>query len=236
MSKFICLDFDGVICNSINECLLVGYNAYFDKNITDLNSIPKKLRDFFYDYRYFVRPAKGFYVLFKAFELGIKDLDINSFEKLKDDFAKEVELFEGKFYNKREILKLDFHNWIGLNKIYENSRNFLENSKTQFFIITNKDKKSVKDILGFYGYDLKVRDIYSKDLSNDKNILFDLFMQDYDVDLKRNDVIFIDDSLENLRHIKYCKKELKVYFASWGYDKTSCNNIDKIENLNFLIG
>ena len=32
MTKIVALDFDGVICDSIDECLLVSYNAFQEKS------------------------------------------------------------------------------------------------------------------------------------------------------------------------------------------------------------
>ncbi len=71
MSKILCLDFDGVLCDSIDECLLTSYNAYFEKYFDKIEKINQKFKNYFYEYRYFVRPAGEYLIIYKAFEENI---------------------------------------------------------------------------------------------------------------------------------------------------------------------
>ena len=52
MRKLIALDFDGVICDSMDECMLVSYYAYFnklqDKRI-DFSDITENFKDDIYN-------------------------------------------------------------------------------------------------------------------------------------------------------------------------------------------
>ena len=69
MNKIIALDFDGVICDSIDECLLVSYFAFnnissIDKiNFSDINY---NLISSFRKYRFIVGPAKDFFFFMSA--------------------------------------------------------------------------------------------------------------------------------------------------------------------------
>lgn len=47
MKRILCLDFDGVLCNSIKECALVAYNAYHETNEANFDNIPRSFSDFF---------------------------------------------------------------------------------------------------------------------------------------------------------------------------------------------
>ena len=51
------LDFDGVICDSIDECMLTTYNSFNDTNKINISDVPSHFRKYFYEYRYHVRPA-----------------------------------------------------------------------------------------------------------------------------------------------------------------------------------
>ena len=79
MSKVFIFDFDGVICNSIEECLIISYNAYLNNNDFFLPHSINKRNDFI-KYRYLVGPAKYFYCLWYLI------LDKNSNNNLKERY------------------------------------------------------------------------------------------------------------------------------------------------------
>mgnify|MGYP000483544164 CR=1 FL=1 len=45
------LDFDGVLCNSLDECLIVSYNTYYKMDNNTIDTIPMNHRDYFYENR-----------------------------------------------------------------------------------------------------------------------------------------------------------------------------------------
>ena len=61
------LDFDGVLCDSVDECMLVSYNSFNDTNIIKISDISLNFRTYFYENRYHVRPAKEYFLLCKAY-------------------------------------------------------------------------------------------------------------------------------------------------------------------------
>ena len=125
MRKLIALDFDGVICNSINECMLVSYNAYFnrpqDKGI-DYSEISSQLQNRFKKYRYLVGPAQDFYFLWKSLfseNTSSKEI-VKTYYQLKIDEAGMESSFVERFYYFRTKLKENhFRQWIILNPIYK---------------------------------------------------------------------------------------------------------------------
>jgi len=36
-------DFDGVICNSIDECMLTSYNAFYNEELININDVPYQI-------------------------------------------------------------------------------------------------------------------------------------------------------------------------------------------------
>lgn len=72
------LDFDGVICDSIDECMLTSYNSFNDTNIINICEIPTQYKKYFYEYRFYVRPAKEYFLLCKAYSDNI-DLTMSIF-------------------------------------------------------------------------------------------------------------------------------------------------------------
>ena len=103
MSKIIALDFDGVICDSIDECLLVSYHAFHGKSKIDkidFSDIQEDLVNDFKKNRYIVGPAKDFYFLWKSiieYRKSSKEV-INTFVKLKKLEANHELPYAKRFY------------------------------------------------------------------------------------------------------------------------------------------
>lgn len=71
--KYLALDFDGVIVDSINECLATALNAYTrfcgkDQFCTDLRLVPEGLADAFRSMRPLIRRGEDYVFLIQAFE------------------------------------------------------------------------------------------------------------------------------------------------------------------------
>ena len=227
-----CLDFDGVLCNSIDECLVTGYNAYFRKEINTPLQVHRDFRDYFYKYRYFVRPAGEYYVLFHAYEAGI-ELDKQSFDRLKGAMAPELDAYSNNFYECRYLLKKkDINHWLSLHKIYSQCKKFLNESNTSFYIITNKDLDSVKKLASYHGFSDKIIKIYSKEISLEKKKLFERLFEEYYIDPLIHQISFVDDNEDNLEEVQ--DLSLNLYHAFWGYCVGS-KKFSAIRNLSELI-
>src|SRR3989304_782079 len=96
MGNLLLWDFDGVIVDSIDECLLTSYNAYLQYQrisngfIEKLEDIPKYNREEFYRTRKYVRPAGEFFVLYRAISDNIKIESYVIFRKLLEDNSKDI--------------------------------------------------------------------------------------------------------------------------------------------------
>ena len=80
----LALDFDGVICNSIDECLITSYNAFYKMEINNISDIPDDIKSFFYTYRYYVRPAREYYLIHKAFHEKSTNFNLQRFYQLQN--------------------------------------------------------------------------------------------------------------------------------------------------------
>jgi len=103
MSNLLLWDFDGVIIDSIDECLLTSYNAYLQYQgisngfIETLEDIPKYYREEFYRARKYVRPAGEFFVLYKAVSDNIKIDSYGIFRKLLENNSGVITDFQKLF-------------------------------------------------------------------------------------------------------------------------------------------
>ena len=215
------LDFDGVICDSIDECMLVSYNSFNDTNFININDIPSHFRSYFYKYRYHVRPPKEYFLLCKAFIDNI-DLSISKFEEFRKLYEYEMINFEIIFFQKRSELKKNIVLWLSYHKIYEHFDQFISNITNGIYILTNKDYDSVKILAENFGFINKVEDILSREISSNKAILFEYFFKKHKLLLNSKRIVFVDDNEFHLASVR--KFSIEPYFASWGYAKVQKYN------------
>ena len=237
MNRIICLDFDGVLCDSIDECLLVTYNAYNNLSAKKLEDVDAELATFFYKYRYFVRPAGEYYILMKAFESQIDELNEQVFNSLRRSHKAEIRNFQESFFDARNVLKKNDAFWLSLHKLYNNAAGFLELCENNIYIVTNKDCDSIEKISKSYGYYNKIKGIYSKEISTDKKVLIKTLLESHHIDLDRNELIFVDDNIDNLKDIQTLKDvKVRAYLATWGYTNNAQDEtLESIDDLRQLL-
>tara|TARA_Y100001980_G_C14537540_1_gene314538 strand:- start:8 stop:703 length:696 start_codon:yes stop_codon:yes gene_type:complete len=223
MTKYIALDFDGVICNSINECMLVSFCSFFDINITNdsFSNISNDQKNKFSRYRYLVGPAFEYNSLWEAIENSkSNDSIISYFTGINP--SKEIAVKnQKKFYKNRTDFKIkDFTNWSRLNPFYGEIHKALIAKKDlrNIFIVTSKDYQSVVELLKYNKIPINKKQIYSYEKSLDKKILFEELLDEHKID--KNDIIFIDDKLSHLENVTTFG--IKSFLALWGYISPSC--------------
>ncbi len=233
MNPVYCLDFDGVLCDSADECVVVGYNAYYGREIEYPEQIAENLRSFFYRNRRLVRPAGEFYLLFEAYEGKTGDLTESRFLELKNSSLQAISSFTKSFYVCRSRLKSNIEHWLGLHKIYPQAANFLKGDSPPFYVVTNKDKDSIEKIARRSGFLHRVEAIYSREVSLKKRELFKNLFADSGNDPASRRVLYVDDSEGNLDDLRGLFLEL--YLASWGYSgKTESSGFKVIHSLDEL--
>jgi len=222
-------DFDGVLCDSINECMLTSYNAYKNTQLLYIDEIPEDFRNYFYKYRYYVKPAKEYLILCEAYYKKI-NLSVSIFNEMKILYKEKMIIFEKHFFSQRKFMQKNKKLWLSYHKMYNHSENFVSQLSSKFYIITNKDYDSVKILSKHFRFNDKIKKIFSKELSNDKKILFQHFFDTVFIEKKETRIIFVDDNEEHLVRLKFFPIEL--YFAKWGYAKKQrYNSFKEINSL-----
>ena len=108
-----------------------------------------------------------------------------------------------------------------MHSIYPQITEFVDNNQNIFDILSTKDKDSIEKLCDHFGLAKFIGRIYSREISENKAILFKQFYKDHPK-LIPSDVIFVDDNeyhLEAVKGLGMC-----LYFASWGYSKYQCLN------------
>ena len=236
MKKTLCLDFDGVICDSQLECLKTSYVAYHrNRGITidKISSIviPDKIEKLFIKYRYLVRPAWQYIVLMQLLHES-KTITEKLFNyTCKNANASKEKLSKYFFEVRSEWILNNPISWFELNPVYSNVKENWEKviNQEKAYFITNKNYSSVVSLLEYHDLNFNKKNIYGKEKIKSKLSMLQLLAQKNNLDPK--EIIFIDDSSYYVS--KMLSFGFKSYQAKWGYEK---NKVDKlgIPNENIL--
>lgn len=234
MSKIVAFDFDGVICDSTDECLITGYNAWTEYNnggnfIYHLDQVSPDIAGYFRPLRGYVRTAGQYFVIFNS--LSSKSIrNENDFEEECKKYSTQIDSFGDFFFVARKKLKdNDIDYWIRLHHPYKGVKEGLGKIKETacIFVVTGKDKDSVYTFLEYYGIDLSEERIFDKDAAINKLAALNQITQMEGRSI--HDIIFIDDNIKHLIEPK--QSGYQVYMAEWGYSMANHIEIARDNNI-----
>lgn len=243
-TRFLALDFDGVIGDSIHECLVVGFNAYqqylgTNKKVysfEELNSgsigQARKIRNY-------IRSGEDYVYIYHALENNTSILSQDDFDAFTQKFSPLRDRFFEVFYNERQRF-LDHHQelWLKLNSLYPGMQSWLQKypHKDRLVIITTKKTEYVAEILKFHDIFLKDEALYHASPKHPKKDIIVSLLERHAIE--PSDFVFIDDQVDTL--IKVKPVQVHCILALWGYNtpeqkETALkNNIPGLELDNFL--
>ncbi len=229
--QILALDFDGVIADSILECLVTAYNAYsihsgpaqFRTNLDKFNST--EITEFRRT-RIFIRRGEDYVFLLKA---AADHVSLNS----QDQFDRFLELNSGLrdeyrelFYSQRKKLQdQDLPSWLALNPLYPGIETFLRSRivAERLFVVTTKDLESVHHILLSRNIPFQSKNLFQATKTYGKPQILSHISSTRGVE--ENDIHFIDDHPATVIEVAE-QTEVVSYCAVWGY-----NSDEQLENL-----
>ena len=195
--------------------MLTSYNAYYEKRLSNIDSIPADFRKYFSKHRFFVRPASEYILLYKAYDQKIENISLDDFNNLKTGYISDMQRFNELFFLERKRCKENLEHWLSLHQIYDHVLDFFKKYNENFFIVTTKDRDSVERIMLQYGLRSQVRGIYSMELSDHKGDLFHKLFEDYPNEINKSNIHYVDDNEWHLADVQ--QYIFNLYFANWGY-------------------
>ena len=237
--KIIVLDFDGVVCDSSDECMVTSWNAWEewearDNFRNDLSEFTENNKLNFRKVRPRVRGAGEYYILRRAFSEGISIDNQEVFDNLEEQWQENIEPFKALFFKVREKLRRDDINaWIDLHPIFNGVVEVMKilNDQNRLFIATLKDAKSVRLILENNGIKIKENRMLDQSRIKSKLQALDIFRKQ--LGCNKKDMVFIEDNVTHLLEPK--NEKYIVFLATWGpvlEDYLSIAKINKIPLLN----
>jgi len=229
----VALDFDGVIWESIDECFHIAYKIFREME----GDIPADLSDLstkFRQGRYLAKTGDDFYLLFYMMKEDLSiDFDKTTFDKFyiyRERLSKEMKEFSRGFYEERwRMQKEDFHTWLSWQGPYLDVMKQLPLLKDEFLdlaICSAKDENTIKMLMARYNRSYPV---YGREYSKYKPDLIKAVAREKQIEPSK--IIFIDDLMENLRHVR--STGCICVMANWGYNNEKERN--KARNKGFPI-
>ena len=215
----LALDFDGVLCDSRQECAIVSANAWLalhDRYHTpkfQRNIMPEKLFERFIQYRYLVRTAAQYALLWDIITQNVHIHHEKPLELQTPANPTRLRNFRVLFFALRQKWRNnDFSTWLTYNPIYPAVFPYLEKLHVipNWYIVSAKDKSSIVAILEHNGLHLDDGIILDGD-QGDKNELLHRLLQQY----PNRQILFVDDNIENLSLANM--PGVQCFAADWGY-------------------
>jgi FMN phosphatase YigB (HAD superfamily) len=214
--RVLVFDFDGVICDSWQECALVTWNAHHNRPPAEFGTaafyaLPAGFIERFRALRGFARHLGHFLVpLLPASDLIRTQEDFDRcYSALAPDTVNEFITQASRYramvrHEKRE-------SWLALQHMYEGMPDLLSELTAHLYLVTGRDSACVRDLLSPHGIDLSLDRIYGEQQSK-LAALADIQARE---GVQAERVYFIDDSLSNI--INAWEAGHSVGWAIWGY-------------------
>jgi phosphoglycolate phosphatase-like HAD superfamily hydrolase len=156
---FLVLDFDGVICDSIDECFLSSWIAYHSLFLGGrADPVPGKARSDFAILRPFIRTAEDFVLIQEMLAKGESVQDQAGFDAALLRAGKEKrELFRRLAHEARTgLLENDRGAWLAMNRLYPHVKEALLSMRSfpRLAILSTKRPQFIMEILGWHGVHL----------------------------------------------------------------------------------
>lgn len=213
-------DFDGVVCDSTDECMVTSWNAWeqwngrtrFRKEVADFNTAECRC---FREQRPRVRGAGEYYILRRAFAEGIEISDQATYDALAQKWREHIEPYARVFFAMRERLRgenIDL--WIDLHPVFSKVVEVMSalNAQRRLYIATLKDGKSVRLILARHGLEVGSDRILDESMISSKLQALDTICER--AACAKSNLVFIDDNATHL--VEPHAAGYPVWLAAWG--------------------
>ncbi|MFH1711541.1 MAG: hypothetical protein ABH840_04475 [Nanoarchaeota archaeon] len=149
-------DFDGVICDSVHECMVSSHRAYQrlthpGRRVSDKIS-PGSKRNFL-QLRPYIRSGEDYIILWNVINEGTSIPDQSSFDAFSSSHKDEIQNYKNALYSEREqMLHSERNFWLDLNPLFKAGK-FLKNydNLNRVHILSTKRKEYVLEILRHHG-------------------------------------------------------------------------------------
>ncbi len=213
--QMLFLDFDGVLCDSINECYVSSWLAFY-RSAEQPKAISLAERRVFDGYRPFIRRGADYLVLQHCVRNGIRLSCQQDFDaQVARMGERRMADYDRLFYEvRRELLDKHRPYWLALNPPFSAILPALKGvaSNPHVHVISTKRSDYILEILRSWGLAWPLERIYCSGTEVKEGYLRACLDRE-----GREEGILVDDQIDHLTRIK--DPRIRGLLASWGYVK-----------------
>jgi phosphoglycolate phosphatase-like HAD superfamily hydrolase len=220
------IDFDGVLCDSVKECLVSSWLAYTRLSKKDKKSITLSAKKTFYRYRPLIRTGADYVLLQRAMDEGVSLSSQRDFDDYQNALGEKVMgEYREAFYNARSKL-LENHRkyWVSLNPLFEEFPPLLKKiaGSYRYIIISTKKSSFIKEILNANSIEWPLDRIVDSEKKRKLSIV-----ENYLNQLSADKAFFVDDQIDHLKGNN--DPRIEPLLADWGYVKPEWLKQDEVK-------
>ena len=213
--RMLFLDFDGVLCDSINECYVSSWLAFY-RGGEEPKAISIAERKRFDGYRPFIRRGADYLLLQHCIRNGVVLARQEDFDaQLARMGERRMADYDRLFYEvRRELLEKERPYWLALNPPFAAIVPALGGAAPNplVHIISTKRADYIFEIVRSWGLAWPLERIYCSG-TEDKEDYLRTCLDGQEME----EGILVDDQIDHLTRIK--DRRIRSYLASWGYVK-----------------
>lgn len=219
-ARRVVFDFDGVVCDSTDECMVTSWNAW--ASLTEHDGFRRSVAEFtpeerarFRTVRPRVRGAGEYYILRRAEAEQIPIDDQRLYDALLARWEEHIPPFKRRFFAMRDRLRGEAPDrWVDLHPVYPGVIEVMKtlHRENRLYMATLKDGESVRLILGRYGLVLPRERLLDESQVASKVEALNRFRDQ--LGCGERDLVFIDDNVTHL--IDPQEAGYPVYLTTWG--------------------
>jgi len=213
-STVLVLDFDGVICDSIDECFAVSWVAYHALFRKDTAASSPAARRNFARLRPFIRSGEDFLIIQEVLSTGSAVRDQAEFDELaRRAGAGKRAMFRELFYAQRsEMLAKDRDSWLALNRVYPHMKKAFGvlGPGAPLYVLSTKEPQFIAEILSANQIEIPRQRILES-VSEPKLVTTERLRAEGGF----QDAILVEDQVDHLRENR--NPHIRGFLAAWGY-------------------
>ena len=219
--KLFITDFDGVICDSVLECLLITYNAYHRltddafERVLSLGAISPEQQRRFRQLRPYLKGAEDFIPMYLTMTAGVRIENQHDFTTFRATHAEQLATYQQAFYAERDyLLQHEKTIWLGLNPLFKGMKDALLacTSFDRTYILTTKRQQDVQEVFEFQQIPFPSDHIIYMKAAGKSQKLLDMIREHEAV---FEETIYVEDQIEFLTASR--QHNIGSYLVEWGY-------------------
>jgi len=216
----LALDFDGVLLDSIHECLLTAYNAHQSiqggRRISGLGDMdPELLGDAGY-LRNYIRHGVDYMHIFRILKGRSRPASQAAFDEILQQYSGDpAELMEAFYRERRHFFGRDMQGWFDANPLFPGVGEALKAfpRPESLKVISTKRRDFLLALIRHHGLPISEESVYTADGGISKEEIIESILKKEAC--AASAFHFIDDQADTV--LRCAATGVKVYHARWGY-------------------